>query len=209
MVLVSSLLISINDVHAATSIDLIDQPSCQTTPLSGTWNVTTSTCTIPRLRLGSDDSLTVDNSVFSNIDLTITDYINNDGTITNSGTINIKNGGTIDNWGKIINNQKGIITNSGTLIINELGTIINSGGIVNYATMIHNTGGIITNSGTLKNMCSGTFTSNGDFTGNPVDNISCATTSKSSVMPEFPFALPVLVIGITSVIVFYRMKSAL
>ncbi|MDE1729068.1 MAG: hypothetical protein KGH81_07835, partial [Thaumarchaeota archaeon] len=176
--------------------------------LSGTWNATTSTCIISRLILGADDSLTVDNSVFPNISLTITDHINNDGTITNSGIINIKNSGTIDNWGKIINNQKGTITNSGILIINELGTIINSGNIVNYATMIHNIGSTITNSGILKNMCGGTFSSSGDFIGNPVDSISCTATSKTSVVPEFPLALPVLVISMTSLIIFYRMKSA-
>ncbi|MDE1842005.1 MAG: PEFG-CTERM sorting domain-containing protein, partial [Thaumarchaeota archaeon] len=65
-----------------------------------------------------------------------------------------------------------------------------------------------TNSGILKNMCGGTFSSSGDFIGNPVDSISCTTTSKTSVVPEFPLALPVLVISMTSLIIFYRMKSA-
>lgn len=205
MVLASFLSFSINDAHAATDIDLLDQQSCQAVPLSGIWNVTTSTCTISKLRLGSDDSLTVDNSIFSNIVLTITGYVNNDGTITNSGIISINQGGAIDNYGKIINNQKGIITNSGTFTINEFGVVINKGGtITNYATMIQSIRGAITNSGTIKNMCVGSFTSNGNFNGNPVENIACTTISKPSTVPEFPFALPVLVISIASMIIFYR-----
>jgi hypothetical protein len=189
-------------------IDLVDQSSCQTSPLSGTWNNTSSTCTISKLRLNSDDSLNVDNSVFSNIVLTVTGTVDNDGSITNSGTIIISHGGAIEDWGKIINNQKGTITNYGTLTINELGTIINNGGTINnYATLLHNIRGAITNSGVIKNMCGGSYTSDGDFTGNPIENIACDTISKSSTVPEFPFAIPILVIGILSMIAFYRTKS--
>jgi hypothetical protein len=208
VVLIFFSLIPTNNAHASTDIDLLDQKSCQTAPLSGIWNVTTSTCIISKLRLSSDDSLTVDNSIFSNIALTITGYVNNDGTITNSGIININQVGTIDNYGKIINNQKSLIINSGTFTINEFGVIINNGGtITNYATLNQIIRSAITNSGIVKNMCGGSFTSDGNFNGNPVENVTCTTTSKLSTVPEFPFALPALVIGILSVIAFYRTKS--
>jgi hypothetical protein len=199
---------SINDAHASTEIDLIDQKSCQTAPLSGIWNATTSTCiATSSLRLNPDDSLTVDNSVFSNIILTIIGTLDNDGTVTNSGTITINHGGTIENYGKIINNQKGMIANYGSLVINELGTVINHGGTIeNYGKLIHSQQSIITNSGIIKNMCDGTFTSDGDFTGNPVDNVSCMANTKSSTIPEFPLAMPLLVVGVVSSLVLYTVK---
>ncbi|MGI0073475.1 MAG: PEF-CTERM sorting domain-containing protein [Nitrosotalea sp.] len=262
-VLASFLSFSIHDAHAVT-YDLKDQASCQA--ISGAWYTSTSTCTISDFSLNSGDSLAVDNSVFPNISLTITDTldnsgvinnsgsieisnygvfnndgsivnyctvgcvggtINNDGTITNnnggtitsnstivnngsinnSGTIIIKNGGTINNYAKFINND-GTVNNYGTIHNNQLSAIINTGGtIINYATIVSDVRGTITNSGTLKNMCGGTFTSNGDLLGNPVSNISCTTTPKSSTVPEFPFAMPILVISFLSMIVFYKTKK--
>lgn len=260
VVLTSFLLFPIHYSHAAT-YDLKDQNSCQS--ISGTWNPSTSTCTLSTLNLNSGDSLTVDNSVFADISLAITDTVNNgglinnsgnviinnsgvlnnngsflnyctgncidgiiqnngiitnnkggtitsnstidnSGPINNSGTIIIQNGGTITNSAKLINNLGGVINNSGVIHNNELSAIINNGGIViNYATLINDVGGTVTNSGTMKNMCGGTFTSNGDLLGNPVNNTSCAT-QKSSTVPEFPFAIPILVISFLSMIVFYK-----
>jgi predicted secreted protein with PEFG-CTERM motif len=52
-------------------------------------------------------------------------------------------------------------------------------------------------------MCGGTFTSNGDLLGIPVNNTSC-TTAKSSTVPEFPFAMLILAISFLSMIVFYK-----
>lgn len=133
--------------------------------------------------------------------------INNSGPINNFGTIVILNGGTITNLAKLINNLGGVVNNSGIIHNNELSAIINNGGIIiNYATIVSDTGGTVTNSGTMKNMCGGTFTSNGDFTGNPVNNTSC-TTQKSSTVPEFPLAMPILVISFLSMIVFYKTKK--
>jgi hypothetical protein len=195
----------INDAYASTDIDLQDQQSCQATPLFGAWNATSFTCTISKLRLDSGYSLTIDNSVFPNIVLATTGYINNGGTIDNYGIINIDQGSTIDNYGKIINNQKGSIINSGTLVINEFGVIINNGGTINnYATMTQTMRSVITNSGMIKNMCGGSFSSNGNFNGNPVENSTCIP--KPSIIPEFPIALLTLVIGMISMIIFYRIK---
>src|SRR5437588_7479902 len=75
------------DTHAITTIDLKDQASCQAAPLSGTWTATNSTCRIASLTLNSGDSLTVDNSVNSNIALTITGILSNSGTLANTGNI--------------------------------------------------------------------------------------------------------------------------
>lgn len=263
LVILTALSFSIHDVHAAT-YDLKDQTSCQS--IHGTWSPSNSTCVLSNLFLNSGDSLTVDNSVFTDIYLTITDTINNggiinnsgniiidnagifnnngsivnyctgqcidgmiqnngliinnkggtiasnstinnSGPINNSGTIIILNGGTITNLAKLVNNLGGVVNNSGIIHNNELSAIINNGGIIiNYATIISDTGGTVTNSGTMKNMCGGTFTSNGDFTGNPANNTSCAI-QKSSTVPEFPFAIPILVISFLSMIVFYKTKK--
>lgn len=262
-VLTSFLLFPTQYTHAAT-YDLKDQTSCQS--IHGTWSPSNSTCVLSNLFLNSGDSLTVDNSVFTDIYLTITDTVNNGGiinnsgniiidntgifnnngsiinyctgqclggmiqnngliinnkgsTITNKGTINnsgpinnsgiitILNGGTITNLDKLINNLGGVVNNSGIIHNNELSTIINNGGIIiNYATIISDTGGTVTNSGTMKNMCGGTFTSNGDFMGNQVNNTSC-TIPKSSTVPEFPFAIPILVTSFLSMIIFYKTKK--
>lgn len=263
LVILITLSFSIHDVHAV-AYDLKDQVSCQS--IHGTWSPSNSTCVLSDLFLNSGDSLTVDNSVFTDIYLTITDTINNGGTINNSGniiidnvgifnnngsiinyctgqciggtiqnegtitnnrggtiitnstidnsgpinnsgTITILNDGTMTNLAKLINNLGGVVNNSGIIHNNELSAIINNGGIIiNYATIISDTGGTVTNSGTMKNMCDGTFTSNGDFMGTPVNNTSC-TIQKSSTVPEFPFAIPILGISFLSMIVFYKTKK--
>ncbi len=263
LVLTSFLLFPIHYTYAST-YDLKDQASCQS--IHGTWSPSNSTCTLSNLFLNSGDSFTVDNSVFADIYLTITNTINNggminnsgsiiidnsgifnnngsiinhctgqciggtiqnngliinnkggtitsngtidnSGPINNSGTIIVLNGGTITNLAKLINNLGGVVNNSGTIHNNELSAIINNGGIIiNYATILSDAGGTVTNSGIMKNMCGGTFTSNGDFAGNPVNNTSCAT-QKSSTVPEFPFATPILVISFLAMIVFYKTKK--
>ena len=170
---------------------MTDQISCQA--ISGTWNTSTSTCTISSFSLNPDDLLTVDNSVFPNISLAITGTLdNNGGTIHNSGTIIINNEGTLNNLAKFVNNG-GTINNFGTIHNNELSAIINNGGtIANYAIIINDVKGTITNSGTMRNMCGGTITSDGNLIGIPVNNTSCATNPKSSTYLNFHLQFPYL-----------------
>lgn len=173
LVLTSFLLFPTHYTHAAT-YDLKDQASCQS--IHGTWSPSNSTCVLSNLLLNSGDSLTVDNSVFTDIYLTITDTINNGGIINNSGNIIIDSsgifnndgsiinyctgtciGGTIQNNGLIINNKGGTIASNSTINnsgpINNSGTIIilNGGTITNLAKLINNLGGVVNNSGTIHN----------------------------------------------------------
>lgn len=249
----------------AVTYDLKDQASCST--VLGTWSLATSTCTVSSLTLNPGDLLAIDDSVFPNISLQITQSINNAGTVSNAGniiisssavfdnngslanyctgtcvggtiqnngiitnekkstldtnstinnsgpinnygTIIVLKGGTIANGAKIINNFGGTLNNSGTIHDSQLSAIINNGGIIiNYATLIGDESSTITNSGTLTNMCGAMFTNNGDLLGTPVNSTTCATAKGTSTVPEFPMATPVLVIGLLSVIVFYKRKA--
>ncbi len=173
-VLASFLLFSIHDVYAV-AYDLKDQASCQS--ISGTWNNITSTCSTSNFYLNPGDSISVDNSVFSNISLTFTGTLdNNKGIINNSGNIILSNSaifnnggtvvnyctagcnaGTIQNEGTITNNKGGDITSNSTIdnlgSINNSGTITNNNGgtITNSAKFINNSGGFINNFGTIHN----------------------------------------------------------
>ena len=105
--------------------------------------------------------------------LTVTDKLDNDGTIENSGTI--ENDGEIENDGNIKNNGSGAIENNGDIINNDGGSIDNSGditnnsgGLIDNSGSIDNTNGTITNDGEIKNRPGGTI--DGDVDGNaPVD----------------------------------------
>jgi hypothetical protein len=171
------------DAHAIT-YDLKDQASCQA--ISGSWNTSTSACTISSFNLNSGDSLAVDNSVFSNISLIITNILDNKGgVISNSGNIIISNsavfnnngsivnyclvgctGGTISNEGTITNNNGGIITSNSTIdnsgTISNSGTIIiNNGGTISNLSKLINNGGSISNSGTIHNNALSAIINNG------------------------------------------------
>src|SRR5438445_7132450 len=97
-VLITVLSLLPQDAHAATSIDLKDQASCEAAPLSGTWITGNSTCRIGSLTLNSGDSLLVDYFDFP-VKLTTTSTLFNNGTIrTNCDNCNY---GTIINEGTI------------------------------------------------------------------------------------------------------------
>lgn len=173
-VLASFLLFSIHDAYAV-AYDLKDQASCQS--ISGIWDNITSTCSTSNFYLNPGDSVSVDNSVFSNISLTITGALdNNKGIIDNSGNIIISNSaifnnggavvnyctvgcaaGTIQNEGTITNNKGGDITSNSTIdnlgSINNSGTITNNNGgtVTNSAKLINNSGGFINNFGNIHN----------------------------------------------------------
>jgi len=189
------------DAHAATTIDLKDKTSCQAAPLSGSWNATTSTCTIGNFTLNHGDSLTLDNSIFPNIFLTINGTLTNNGTITNigyiinSGTINNLSGGTINNnnsgvirnlsfvinYGTITNNSFGQITNIGTITNNSGGTITNNNTLNNYGTITNNSGGTIANNSFMSNL--GTTTNFGTINNlNAIRNYGTITNNSGGTI---------------------------
>lgn len=158
---------TINDANAA-SYDIKDIGSCQS--ISGTWDSTTSTCTISDLTLGSGDLLFVDNSAFPSLSLVITSSLeNNGGAIKNSGGITIGNSAVLNNNGSIVNYctgqcAGGIIQNEGTITNYKTGTIKNNATVNNQGS-VNNSGEIAINNGTLVNA--------GKFINNPgggVDN---------------------------------------
>jgi hypothetical protein len=190
-VLITVLSLLPQDAHAAVTIDLKDQASCQAAPLNGSWDATyTPTCSINGLAL----------NVYYN--LINSGTINNFGTI-DPGTFNNNNGGIINNYGSIFN-PTGILNNYGTIynkasasitdpnagcdyscIINNYGTIDNSGLILdaagkwgqlnNYATIVNeasgtleirntatfNNTGTINNQGTISNEVSSIINNSG------------------------------------------------
>lgn len=172
---------SIHDARAVVNIDVKDQASCTTVPLSGTWHAVSSRCTIASFTLDSGDSLSVENAITL---VTTGDFTNNGGTIYNSGTITnhgtinnngpgggILNYGTIDNEGKFNNNGYmtngdflrhiiGTINNSGTItdtlagsFEDNDGTIVNThhGHIINIGVILISPRATITNSGIIIN----------------------------------------------------------
>ena len=162
------------NTHTIATIDLKDQTSCQEAPLSGLWYAANSTCVITNLTL-SGGSLIVNDSVFSDITLTITGTIDNThGSIINNGTIDTNNG-TINNNGIFTNNRGHTINanQEGSNNTNDQGSINNNGifnnnGTINTkgsGTINANTGGIFTNYGTINNIGSidndGTFNTKG------------------------------------------------
>ena len=134
--------------------------------------------------------------------------LQNLGTFTNTGTINIVgNGSNFNNLGGIINNNGGTITastfgtitNTGTInnigIITNLGRILNLGGIINnnvggtinnnFGTILQNYGTVInsatmTNGGIFNTHCGGVFSGNPP-SGNPVNILPCPTISINDV----------------------------
>jgi len=204
-VLITVLSLLPQDAHAATTIDLKDQASCEAAPLSGTWTAANSTCHISvRFVLNSGDSLTVDASIYSNIALTTTYQFICYGTITNYGTFinkgNFDNLGTINNYhiitnyglfltesgaivgGGTINNYSGGIINNNHGQIRNQGTINNFGIINNHRLITNYPGSIINNNSKIKDYCGSTFTNNGTLTGNQVIN-KCDPTS-TAVTPN-------------------------
>jgi hypothetical protein len=148
-VLITVLSLLPQDAHASVSIDLKDQASCQA--LGGNWDASIPTCSIGALTLNSGDTLNVDNTVFSNIELDLYGTLTSNGTITNSGTIvshvGISNAGTIYNYGPIVN-QYGTLSNDGTIYNKASGTIINPNTSCSDTCIINNYG-TIDNSGRI------------------------------------------------------------
>jgi hypothetical protein len=156
------------DMHAITTIDLKDQPSCLEAPLFGIWHATNSTCVITNLVLAGD-SLTVDNSAIAGITLAITGTIDNlHGSIINNGTIDTNNGtinnnGIFTNYGTINANQEGSVNTNDQGSINN-NDIFNNNGTINTSgsgTINANGKGIFTNYGTINNL--GDIENNGIF----------------------------------------------
>ena len=195
--------ITIRDPSLPLIINLKDQVSCEAAPLAGTWIGTNSTCTISGLTLRTGDSLTVDNSISSNIDLTvngtetsnISGTIINNGLIINRGLINslndiITNFGTISNTGTI--NNYGIFTNNagGTITEPNGGGINNNDVFTNYGNMIIIKGSISNNGGHLINTAGGTIIfHSGGFTnryGGTVTNSGTIHFSSDSADTSFP-----------------------
>ena len=79
--------------------------------------------------------------------------LNNDGTLTNQGTI--------VNYGQLSNTMNGILNNSSSLTNNltlmNAGTLNNSGGMDNLGSLQVLSGGVLNNSGTLDNVSGGGF----------------------------------------------------
>ena len=90
--------------------------------------------------------------VASGTTLTVTGDLENDGSITNNGTIAINENATVTNKsnGTVTNNSTGTVTNNGT-ITNDGGSFSNAGTITNNSTVT---------------LTSGTFTNDGTFTNN-------------------------------------------
>jgi len=154
-----------NNAHA-TSTDLKDQTSCQIL-LAGTWTATNSTCTISNFGIGYSDTMTVDNSVYPNITLTITGTVTigdscsrvgcHAGTLANNGHIVLVNSGaitsnaiftntgTVDNFGVINTNARSSFSNTG--IVNN-----NNGGTITCNPCVG-----VSNGGTINNNAGGTF----------------------------------------------------
>ena len=167
---------STQDAHAIGGT--VDATTCVST-FGGTWNGVNQ-CTVSSLTIGSTDTLIIPDDVSLKNTGTLTNAglitiqsttslvnIQNDGSIINSGTININDGGfindgSITNSGLIsitdvfINGAAGIIYNNlgGKIIINESGSITNYtyGIIYNYGAITIDVGGAFyNNSGTIKN----------------------------------------------------------
>ena len=134
------------------SIAISNQTSCESSPISGTWNGT-DTCTISSLAINFGDSV----SINSGIVLVNSGLIDNSGNFNNSGTLD--NNGTVDNGGTLFNSLNGIINNS--VNINNYDTITNNG-TINSSGNIHNYEfNIMENSGTLNNNLSSTIINDG------------------------------------------------
>jgi len=152
----------------------LSSTSCAT--LGGSWNSSTSTCTIVNLTIHPTDKLIVN----SGTTLRIIGVVNNSGIINSTGTIN--NTGTFINSGTITNS--GIINNGDTL--ENTGTIIDSGTINNLTGTITNSGGSINISGILNNgsilniKSFGTINITGIITSYKI-NVFCGSTLADSV----------------------------
>ncbi len=161
------------DAHAALSIVVQDQASCEAAPLNGTWFGPPDfrpSCHITDLKLNRGDSFTLDDSIYPFISMDINGTVNSAGTITlndlttthqtinNNGTLNIYS--QFSNEGTINNNSGGTI--NVTIDLVSEGTINNAYGATlnNYANILSTgcgcgTPAVINNYGTLNN--TGTF----------------------------------------------------
>ena len=194
---------SSHDAFAATNT-LSDGTTCAAAPFLGSWDASTSTCTVSSFSINSGDSVVIDSGITLDLsgDIGNSAFSTPDAIITNNGIINIISGGsigffiditntgTINNAGHISNDltitNSGTITNTGT-VFDAGRAIINSGTITNTGTMtldvpITNSGTII-NSGTIK-VDDGTMdNSGGTITNNSGGTINfCCTTHNSGTI---------------------------
>ena len=149
------------------SIALSNQISCESAPISGTWNET-NTCTVSSLAINFGDSVTIN----SGIVLVNSGLIDNSGNFNNSGTLD--NNGTMDNGGTLFNFSNGSINNFAT--INNYDTITNNGTIDNSGTLHNYEFNILENSGTLNNNLSSTIINDGIINNSGLINSKCEFT---------------------------------
>jgi fibronectin-binding autotransporter adhesin len=227
LLLVGGLYASMHRAHADVLL-FIDGSTCEPA-LGGTWDGSTNTCTLPSLTLDSDTDLEVafgvtvvipgtsiveigDHRSFhvgSGSVLNIDDgsiIVLNNGTFTNSGTLNVINSGgsandVIENYGTFTNSgtlnlsnsgggRSGIrnldtFTNSGTLTVSSTAgaAIFNALTFTNSGTVsVSNSGGEGINNfgGTITN--SGTLTVSSTGTGNGISNISTIDNTNSGTL---------------------------
>jgi peptidoglycan/xylan/chitin deacetylase (PgdA/CDA1 family) len=144
-----------------------DQTSCESAPISGTWDGVNS-CTVLSLATNSGDSVTIN----SGIVLINSGLLDNSGHLNNTGTIN--NIGSIDNGGVFSNSVNSTINNSDA--INNYDTIINNGTINNSDTIHNYEFNIIENSGTINNNLSSTIHNDGTINNSGTIHSQCEFT---------------------------------
>jgi peptidoglycan/xylan/chitin deacetylase (PgdA/CDA1 family) len=188
------------------SIALSNQTSCESSPISGTWNGI-DTCTVSSLAINFGDSVTINSGIVlvNSGAINNSGIINNFGTLSNMGTIN--NSGTINNecgavysgtvpTGNTINNiacpVNTIISNQTSCesvpisgIWNETNTCTVSSLAINFGDSVTiNSGIILVNSGLIDN--SGNFNNSGTLNNNgTMDNGGTLFNSLNSSINNF------------------------
>jgi hypothetical protein len=168
--------------YANTLVFIQDQPSCESSPISGNWEDNTNTCTLfGGLNIDGNEDVEIASGV------TVVLSNNTQSEIGFGGTLYVANGGVLNIQGKVFNS--GTISNSGILTVNTQyiagtgifsnGTITNSGVLSVFVYGEDNTGirnfGTIDNSGTIEVSATG-----GNFFGSYNTGIFGAGTINNS-----------------------------
>ncbi len=131
--------------------------------------------------------------------------IENNGKLTNNGTLTVSSGGQIsiaensidtDDGGSIVNQTNNLLINIGSLVVASSGSVINNSyapytvdgtcGLNNYGSVRIEEGGSFANNGNFCNYTGGTVEKLGTWSGSAVTNMNGSTSGISDVLPENP-----------------------